>query len=568
MPTIHDAHPTAPLDHIDIELVAQWEKYTGKLLALPFDRETQDVTLYHSVMERIFTAVAEITKSRKIVWSSTAITFWIVKLNLPCPNLLFTIYGFSTLVTEDILNMVRTVWQGNDVLSLIDTIANSFPENVCARAKSSIQAFINSVKVTRLDYKSSSDTPQPHFNIYASSSLIENDDIWAYLREFLANCSYASPMHGQGMTCLIPFHCTLCHRVDYPRGLCPFPSIPSWNGPSMHPSNATKCGRGGRMRGLAHGTATCGRRDNNRKANITIATLNVNGFTAPSSSLSGIEKWTTIVCTMNKHKIAILAIQETHLDDNQLDDICSLFKQITFYELQEGRALALKVKWNETREVDMALLNIFAPNNKSEHKQFWENIETKRRLYRLHHPDFMLRDFNVTEENIDRAPAHPDDLNAISALREICHSWELQDAWCHSHPTERCFTYCNNANGQQIQSCLDRIYIARGTSWHTYGWHMGPTPTPTDHWIITVKYSPKDAPLIGPGRWTWSIPSLQKDKLMSRVISHGIQLQDEINSFKRNNTPRETTNPQLLWGVFKQDITTLAKALTKEERPE
>ena len=59
-------------------------------------------------------------------------------------------------------------------------------------------------------------------------------------------------------------------------------------------------------------------RDNNRKANITIATLNVNGFTAPSSSLSGIEKWTTIVRTMNKHKIAILAIQETHLDDNWL----------------------------------------------------------------------------------------------------------------------------------------------------------------------------------------------------------------------------------------------------------
>ena len=210
----------------------------------------------------------------------------------------------------------------------------------------------------------------------------------------------------------------------------------------------------------------------------------------------------------------------------------------------------------------MALLNIYAPNNKSEHKQFW--LETKQHLYRLRHPNFMLGDFNVTEENIDRAPAHPDDLNAISTLREICHSWELQDAWRHSHPTERCFTYCNNANGQQIQSRLDRIYIARGTSWHMYGWHMGPTPTPTNHWIVTIKYSPKDAPLIGPGRWTWSIPSLQKYKLMSRVVSHGIQLQDEINSFKCNNTPRETTNPQLLWCAFKQDITTLAKALTKE----
>lgn len=299
---------------------------------------------------------------------------------------------------------------------------------------------------------------------------------------------------------------------------------------------------------------------------------------------------------MNKLKIAILAIQETHLDDPRLDDVRAFFerkitiiashnpvsprasagvafilnkklikpKEVTYYELQEGRALALKVKWHESGEEDTTLLNIYAPNNRIEHGPFWENIETKRRLYRLRHPEFMLGDFNVTEDNIDRAPAHPDDPNAITALREIRHKWELQDAWRHSHPTERCFTYRNNANGQQIQSRLDRIYTARGTARHTYGWHMGPTPTPTDHWIVTVKYSPRDAPIIGPGRWTWPTPSLQRDKLMTRVVSRGIQLQNDITKIKRENTPRETSNPQLLWRAFKQDITTIAKALTKE----
>ena len=337
-------------------------------------------------------------------------------------------------------------------------------------------------------------------------------------------------------------------------------------------------------------------KDNNRKANIIIATLNVNGFSAPSSSLSGIEKWSTIVRMMNKLKITILAIQETHLDDTRLDEISTLFerkitviashnpvtprasagvafiinkklikpKEITYYELQEGRALALRVKWHENGEEDTTLLNIYAPNNKAEHRHFWENIETKRRLYRLRHPEFMLGDFNVTEDNIDRAPAHPDDINAITALREIRHNWELQDAWRHSHPTERSFTFCTNANGQQIQSRLDRIYTARGTSRHTYGWHMGPTPTPTDHWIVMTKYSPRDAPLIGPGRWTWPTPALRRNKLMMRVVARGIQLQDEIDKIKRDMTPREISNPQRLWYAFKQDITTIAKALTKE----
>jgi hypothetical protein len=290
MPSVHDAHPTAILDHIDIELVGQWEKYAaGKLLALPFDREIRDPKLHSLVKEKIFTAVTEITKSREIgvsaplrsqeaeehnqfpsafliyslteaqcdlllqrkVWSSTAITFRVTKLNPPCPDLLFTITGFSTLVTNDILDMVHTVWQGDDVLSLIDTITDSFPEEVRTEVQSSIQAFIGSVRVTRLDYKASGDTLQPHFNVYASGSLISSDDIWAYLRDFLASRSYASPMHGQGMTVIARFNCSLCHGVDHPRGLCPFPAIPGWNGPGTRPSNTNGRGRGGMPRGYA-----------------------------------------------------------------------------------------------------------------------------------------------------------------------------------------------------------------------------------------------------------------------------------------------------------------------------
>ena len=37
---------------------------------------------------------------------------------------------------------------------------------------------------------------------------------------------------------------------------------------------------------------------------------------------------------------------------------------------------------------------------------FWETIDIERRARGLRRPDFMLGDFNVTEDNIDRAPAH------------------------------------------------------------------------------------------------------------------------------------------------------------------
>ena len=37
----------------------------------------------------------------------------------------------------------------------------------------------------------------------------------------------------------------------------------------------------------------------------------------------------------------------------------------------------------------------------------------------LRHPDFLLGDFNVTQDPIDRAPAHLDDINTITALRNM-----------------------------------------------------------------------------------------------------------------------------------------------------
>ena len=79
-----------------------------------------------------------------------------------------------------------------------------------------------------------------------------------------------------------------------------------------------------------------------------------------------------------------------------------------------------------------------------------------------------------------------------------------------------------------------------------------------------VKYSPRDAPQIGPGRWTWPITSLQNDKLISKITARGTQLQDELDRANREHTHRSTSNPQLLWHEFKNDICKIAKQSTKD----
>ena len=73
-----------------------------------------------------------------------------------------------------------------------------------------------------------------------------------------------------------------------------------------------------------------------------IATLNMNSFSAQSNHMTGIEKWSAVHHTINDHKIAILSLQETHLNPSLLSDIHKCFgKRLTVLNSQnpnQGRS--------------------------------------------------------------------------------------------------------------------------------------------------------------------------------------------------------------------------------------
>ena len=211
----------------------------------------------------------------------------------------------------------------------------------------------------------------------------------------------------------------------------------------------------------------------------------MNGATAPSERMSCIDKWTMINRTIYNEKIAILALQETHLDQNLLEQVNSCFrknleiinsalpnnpcasagvafvinkalicpKDLLVTELVPGRAMMIKLKWLESCET--SIINIYAPHNRNEQPNFWANVITNRCTRRLPLPDFVLGDFNVTEDAIDRSPAHQDDQEVIDALRDVRCEWNILDTWRQTNPATRCFTYHANMNGSPIRSCLD-----------------------------------------------------------------------------------------------------------------
>src|SRR6266404_6093262 len=330
-----------------------------------------------------------------------------------------------------------------------------------------------------------------------------------------------------------------------------------------------------------------------KKANLNIATLNLNGFASPTNEMSGLEKWEAINRTLNKHKIAILAVQETHLDRDRLQMLQERFDhkmEILFsphptaptstagvafvinktlvkpgtYKASpmiEGRAIALKLKWHES--VETTLINVYAPNDKAEHPAFWNNVKLAQLSLGLRCPDFLLGDFNLVEDPINRAPSHDDNAPAVEALRELRHRNELEDTWRKTNPKERAFTYRANANRQQIQSRIDRIYVARRREKRTQEWRTEPTLVPTDHWMTAVKFAPIGTPTIGKGRWLWKPWLMKNNKLIKQIIEKGKALEEKLNMNQRNHL-REDSNPQTLWTQFKTEVMNKAKMTKKK----
>ncbi|KAH9062009.1 hypothetical protein EDB87DRAFT_1682355 [Lactarius vividus] len=271
MPAIYDTYPSAPLQHMDPDLVDTWENYPGnKLLAHPFDDKACSRDL-DGVKFKIFSAVLEITNSQspalspprpsqaaieagftptcfliynltedgrqllleRSVWSSTNVTFHVTSFYPTCPDFLFSIKGFGTNRIEDVCHIVHSVWRDEETETFLDTIIESLPRGERANAKQAISRFIASMWVTLLPVKQSGNILAPQFNVYANGSLILRQAVWTRLKEYLANRVYASSLLGNGTTEITPFHCGICRSVDHPMGLCPFPDIKGWNGPSM-----------------------------------------------------------------------------------------------------------------------------------------------------------------------------------------------------------------------------------------------------------------------------------------------------------------------------------------------
>lgn len=267
---IQDAHPDVAYEFLDNQTIQEWDALEGdKLFAIPFENDACNPELNEKISLQIFSAVAAITKSwtvgvatplpseelrrrnrmpniflihnltemhyqiltQQTVWASQKVTFRVKPTDMLCPTFMFAIRDLRTLDADLVRNTIRSLWNDQTTSQFFLSAVQNLDEDARTEILSSIQQFLDSVHVTRLDTRDEGATLRPTFNVYMDATLMKDINSWSSIRTHLVSRQYHSTRLGQGKAVIAPYHCGLCHSVDHPKGLCPFPSIEGWNGP-------------------------------------------------------------------------------------------------------------------------------------------------------------------------------------------------------------------------------------------------------------------------------------------------------------------------------------------------
>ncbi|KAJ3999732.1 Endonuclease/exonuclease/phosphatase [Lentinula boryana] len=310
-------------------------------------------------------------------------------------------------------------------------------------------------------------------------------------------------------------------------------------------------------------------------------------------------KWKSIWYLMKTRKLAILALQETHLTDERVQEINEHYnkklhvfashdldnptgkggvaivinrRQIVLdgpkvYSIVPGRAIMIQLTIHGKDRLN--ILVVYAPNvtssNGSENANFWNSIKTFFEEHRnITKPDILLGDCNMVEAGIiDRLPAHDDPDDACEALDDLKMSLHIRDGWRTTFPNMKSFTYMQSATG--AQSRIDRIYMSDVMLETAREWKIVESGIPNaDHSLISVQITSEEAPWIGRGRWR--IPDyVIKDKdLLEHARKKGIEAEQKL---KELTTRTETANSQLIWNTFKTSLINRAKDRAKQIVP-
>ncbi|KAJ8454687.1 hypothetical protein ONZ51_g12888 [Trametes cubensis] len=310
------------------------------------------------------------------------------------------------------------------------------------------------------------------------------------------------------------------------------------------------------------------------------------GGQAASGQVS--EKWMLLNQIMREKKIAVLAVQEAHLDEERAGVLKRVFEEtieivyspdpdnrtaargVAFvinkrivkqpkYEyrvVREGRVLLLDLEWSPTKR--LRILNVYAPNDMTRNAEMWDALTTAN----IGRVDIALGDMNVVEDPMDRLPPREDHEGARTALRRWMATRNLVDGWRRSNVDVKAYSYMHANNGHQ--SRLDRIYIKPRLEKDADNWEMGEPGIRTDHKLVWVDITDRESPFVGKGRWAMPKHLLKDDKMKKAMRQLAKRMVSEMEIMGERTAER---NAQTIYCTFKTELVAAARVRAKEKIP-
>ena len=260
-----------------------------------------------------------------------------------------------------------------------------------------------------------------------------------------------------------------------------------------------------------------------KKQGFTIASLNIKGKTYKN----GESKYRNIQTLLRTNRIALLAIQESRLTDNEIESIENAYPKLkiwnsgnstakegvafilnkdqlnesqisNFKEIKTGFAAQITIQRNESEKY--TLVNVHTPNDAIQKEQFLREINQidfkDQELGTL----IVLGDWNMTEGIIDRLPHRTDNVKIMEAFEQFKTKNQLIDGWRENNQEKKEYTYTQNwINQETLEKCssfarIDRIYIDKDNYKYTGLWNIMNQGEISDHKIVTVELLSKTQP--------------------------------------------------------------------------
>ncbi|THU86744.1 DNase I-like protein [Dendrothele bispora CBS 962.96] len=289
-------------------------------------------------------------------------------------------------------------------------------------------------------------------------------------------------------------------------------------------------------------------------------------------------KWTDIHRLLRQEQIGVLALQETHLSNEQADEIRDSFygQRMSFFssldpdnpnsagvaiilnneitnsenasaiEIIPGRALCVTIPWHA--QLRLNVLAIYAPNDPGSSREFWNNLDLLWKSKRLPIPDVMLGDFNFVEDQVDRLPHHTNEQHLLEAFTNLRFNLNLKDGWRCTYPDTKSYTYVHTTEASL--SRIDRIYLSPKKHNNSRDWQISDVIEQlSDHRLVTFTLHSSNTPHIGPGRYAMKPHSLTNTAFLKETMALGEQMVNDMEQCINQRTPNN--NPQTLWNKWK-----------------